>query len=181
MLQFFALRRLASLERQLQLPGSMDYLRYLAASAPRAFRKFALFLPLAAHRRRLPTEVVTAVRVAGTMHQDCGTCVEVVLVQARQEGVPAALLEALVAGRAEAMPADVALAYRFARAVCEQTAEADELREQVRTRFGDEGLAELALAVASVQVFPITKRALGFAQSCSATFGPGSAAAQESR
>jgi hypothetical protein len=33
---------------------------------------------------------------------------------------------------------------------------------------GDEGLVEMALAIASCRVFPITKRALGYAVSCSA-------------
>ena len=34
--------------------------------------------------------------------------------------------------------------------------------------YGDRGLVELALAIASCRVFPITKRALGYGTSCAA-------------
>jgi hypothetical protein len=40
------------------------------------------------------------------------------------------------------------------------------LREQLQNRYGDAGLVELALAISSSQVYPITKRALGYATSC---------------
>jgi hypothetical protein len=42
----------------------------------------------------------------------------------------------------------------------------DGLREQPRNRYGDAGLVELALAISSSQVYPITKRALGYATHC---------------
>lgn len=38
---------------------------------------------------------------------------------------------------------------------------------RLRERYGEEGLVELALAIASARVFPVTKRALGYALSCS--------------
>ena len=37
----------------------------------------------------------------------------------------------------------------------------------LRQRYGDQGLIELALAIASSRTFPVTKRVLGFAVSCS--------------
>jgi hypothetical protein len=37
----------------------------------------------------------------------------------------------------------------------------------MRLRYGDEGLVELALAIASCRTFPVTKRVLGYAVSCS--------------
>jgi hypothetical protein len=47
--------------------------------------------------------------------------------------------------------------------------EEDSLRECIRQRYGDEGLIEMALAIASCRAFPVTKRALGYAVSCSKT------------
>lgn len=158
---------LAAAERRLGLPGSMDYLRFLARQSRTAFAKFTLLLPLASHRRRLPVGVFVAARIAASRHQDCGTCLQVEVAQGRQLGVAPALLQALAAGREEEMPAEIAEAYRFSRAVAAQEPGADALREAVRARWGDAGLAELALAVATAQLFPITKRALGMARSCS--------------
>jgi len=157
---------LDSAERTLRVPGSMEYLRAVAGHSRGAFLKFSLFLPLATHRRRLPSAAYHAARLAATRHQDCGTCVQIVVNQARSDGVPAPLLRALLHDRPDDVPPEVAEAYRFARAVVEQAPDAESLREQVRARFGEEGLVELALGIASAQVFPVAKRALGYATSC---------------
>jgi hypothetical protein len=47
------------------------------------------------------------------------------------------------------------------------SSEQEALREHIRQRFGDEGLIEMALAIASCRTFPMVKRALGYAVSCS--------------
>jgi len=46
--------------------------------------------------------------------------------------------------------------------------EDDALRGSIRLNYGDEGLIEMALAIASCRTFPTIKRALGYAVSCSA-------------
>jgi hypothetical protein len=56
--------------------------------------------------------------------------------------------------------------YRFTRAVVERTGEEAEVRESLRARYGEDGLVEFALAIASCRVFPITKRALGYTARC---------------
>lgn len=159
-------RGLRSAERKLGLPGSMDYLRAVARASPSAFLKFSLFLPLAAHRTRLPADAAAAARLAATLHQDCGSCVQVVVATAQQDGVLASLLQSLVEGRLDDVPEGVALSFRFARAVAAQEPEASELRDALRGRFGEAGLVDLALAISTAQTFSITKRALGFAESC---------------
>jgi hypothetical protein len=57
--------------------------------------------------------------------------------------------------------------YRFAEAVVTASPDADALRPRVAEHFGEEGLVELALAIASSRFFPIVKRTLGYARSCS--------------
>src|SRR5260370_41116536 len=42
------------------------------------------------------------------------------------------------------------------------------LRERIRLRYGDEGLIEMALAIATCRGFPTIKHALGYAVSCAA-------------
>lgn len=168
MLRRSILAGLGRAEMRLGLPGSMDYLREVVRGSTPLFLKFSLFLPLAGHRRRLPREAYHAARIVASRHQDCGTCVEVEVAEGLLGGLGAGLLQAVAEGRLEALDEGTALAARFARAVCEHDPEMDGLREQARARWGAEGVAELAFAVASAQLFPVAKRALGHARSCSA-------------
>jgi hypothetical protein len=50
--------------------------------------------------------------------------------------------------------------------VVEASGNEEELRQRIRQRYGNEGLVEMALGIAAARVFPVTKRALGFATSC---------------
>ena len=157
---------LSRFDREVRVPGAADYLRAIAGQSKRAFAKILLALPLARHRRVVSVPAYFAARIAATQVQDCGTCVQMETNMARRHGVSPELLRAVLENRTESLPPDVATAYRFARAVAERTGSEDALREQVRQYFGAEGLVELALAIASAQLFPVTKRALGYATSC---------------
>lgn len=165
MLRRLVLRRLDAEERKLG-GVSIEYLRHVARTSLPAFLKFALFTPLAAHRRKLPADAYHLARVVAVQHEDCGTCVQIEVNLARGDGVAPELLRAALENRLDALPADLADACRFARTVAEQ-GEDVELRERLRARYGDEGLIELALGIAAARVFPTTKRALGYATSCS--------------
>ena len=85
---------------------------------------------------------------------------------ARQGGVPAEQLRAVIAQRPQDLPPALASVYGFAESVV--TADYDDAswREKVKSLYGEEGLVELALAIASARFFPVTKRALGYAVSC---------------
>ena len=86
---------------------------------------------------------------------------------ALRDGVSAKVLRAVLDDQPDQLPADLADIFRFTQAAVSASAGEGQLRERLRNRFGEEGLLELALAIASCRVFPITKRALGYARSCS--------------
>ena len=151
-------------KQEADLGAPLDYLRDIADASTSAFVKFGLFAPLSQHRSVLPREVWHLARLGATLAQDCGTCVQIVVNAARADGVPAPLLRDALAG--EPLPADPQLAFDYGAAVAR---DADDVLEHVaaaRVRFGDDGLVELALAVATAQVFPIVKRGLGKAVAC---------------
>lgn len=152
-------------ERRLGAP--LDYLRHLARHDRTALAKFALFLPLAGHRRRVPADVLFASRLAATRAEDCGTCVQIVVNEALQAGVDRGVVCAVLDGPAEALPDALADAVAFGEAVGRADEPGDALRGRLRARHGDAGLAELALAAATARVFPAVKRGLGYATSCS--------------
>jgi alkylhydroperoxidase family enzyme len=157
-------RRIDAEERRAGVP--LEYVRYILRTSVRSFLKYALFLPMSKHRHRLPAEAFHTARLVATQREDCGTCVQIVVNLARSDGLSAALIEAVLAGRTEAMSAELADVHRFTTAVLQATYDEGPLRERLRSRYGDEGLIELAFAIAAVRVFPITKRALGYAVSC---------------
>lgn len=121
---------------------------------------------LASHRRKLPLDAFHVARLAATQVEDCGTCVQIVVNMARKEDVGADLLKAALAGNEAALPAPLGDVLRYARQVAQGQDDA-ELRDRLRASYGEAGLVELALAIATARVFPSVKRAMGHAVSCS--------------
>jgi len=164
MIRRLILTRLAAAEKELDVPA--DYLRHILQVSLRAFFKFVKIMPLAEYRRILPLGPYHVARIVATRDEDCGTCVQIEVNLAKKDGVPADVLRAVLDRRIEDLPEELADAYYFADAVVKATWQEDHWRERIRQRYGEEALIELAMAIAISRVFPITKRALGYAISC---------------
>ena len=164
MIQTFIEKQIAAQEAMLGAP--LDYLRHMAKTSLPAFFKFSLFTPLARHQRVVPPSVLMVAHLVASQAQDCGTCVQIAVNLARQHGVSPEVIRTVLADHPNALPDDLRDVYDFSRVVVTQAPEDEVLRERLRERFGEEGLIELALALATAQVFPIVKRGLGYAKSC---------------
>ena len=145
-----------------KLGAPLDYLRSIADTSPAAFAKFAAAAPLFGHRRHAPLAVWHLARLAATRVQDCGTCVQIVVNQALAEGVAPATIRAALDG-GDLSP-DERLAFHYGEAVAQR--DVGGVVDAVRERFGEPVLVELALAVATAQLFPILKRGLGQSVAC---------------
>jgi len=165
MLRKLILRRLDSEERH--LGASLDYMREIVRTSLTSFFKFAMFMPLAQHRRKLPVNAYRVARIVATRNEDCGTCVQIEVNLAVKDGVPAEAIRAVLDSRPNDLPKELADVYYFATAVVELNGTEASFRDSLRERYGKEGLIELALGIAAARVFPVTKRALGYATSCS--------------
>ena len=166
MLRTIILRKLTSEERK--LGESIDYVRHIVRTSIPAFLRFAKIFPIANYRKRLPLEAKHVAQIVASRDEDCGTCVQIGINLATADGVPPEVLRAVLdtePGRLDEKLADV---YRFAEAVVTASGEEDALRARMVEHFGQEGLIELALAIGSSRFFPIVKRSLGYATSCSA-------------
>lgn len=164
MISWFINRQITKAERDLGVP--LDYARWIARVSLPATMRMAKFTKLL-HTGRGPTTAVHVASLVGSMAEDCGSCVQIGVNLARKAGVSPEILQAVVRRTPEALPEQLADVYRFADAVTAGSPEQDDYRERVRQHFGDEGLVEIALAVALHRVFPTLKRGLGFAKSCS--------------
>jgi alkylhydroperoxidase family enzyme len=165
MLRWLIRKRLAAAERDLGVP--VDYARHILDVSLGAFLKFVKVLPLDGYRRSLPAGPYHVARLVAVRHEDCGPCVQIVVNQAKKEGVSPEVLQAALASEPDALPEDLADAYRFAEAVVTRSGDEDRLRDRIRQRHGEAGLVEMALAVAVCRIFPTVKRGLGYATSCS--------------
>jgi alkylhydroperoxidase family enzyme len=142
-------------------------MRQMYDYAPDAFWQFTKVAKVASYRSKLPAAPFHVARLVAVKHQDCGPCVQTVVNLAKEDGVEPAVLKAALAGKVEDLPETLGDVYRFAEAVAARTGEEEPFRERLRKVFGEEAMVELALAIATCQVFPILKRGLGHAKSCS--------------
>jgi alkylhydroperoxidase family enzyme len=158
-------KRLDVFERELGEP--MDYLRHMARASLRSFLDFAFRSPTAWKRRTLPREAYHIGRLVAVRSEDCGPCVQTAVTLALKDGVRPEVLRAIVNGRPETLDAELFDVYAFSLAVAENTGDEERYRDTLRERYGEEGLVELALAIAGVRMYPVIKRTLGYAKSCS--------------
>lgn len=146
----------------------VTYMREILQVSRRAFLRVARLQAMAGHREEVPTAPWYAAKLVATLHEDCGPCTQLVADLAQREGVPPAVVGAVVSGREEAMGGEVLLAYRFARAVLAREPGADGLRDEVVRRWGRRGLVSLALGITASRMYPTLKYALGHGRACSA-------------
>lgn len=164
MIRRLILKRLDVEERK--LGQSLDYIRHMVRVSLRAFFKFVKFIPLASYRRVLPVDAFFVAQLVAVRHEDCGPCLQIEVNRAKNEGVAPDIIRTVLAGDADSLPEELADVYRFTEAVVQATGDDESLRGRIRQHYGEEGLVELAFAIASCRVFPTTKRALGYAKSC---------------
>jgi hypothetical protein len=166
MLTWLMLGAVRRLERRYDYDAS--YLRALAAASPKALIAFSGVGRLQGFAEGAPRAAIAAAALAGTLNEDCGPCTQIVVRRAEEQGVSPAILAAILAGDGEAMGPDAGLAFGFARASLARDLESSEdLRSQVVARWGQKGLAAIALAMAAARVYPTVKYALGYGKACS--------------
>lgn len=165
MLHWIIERKLRSAEREIGV--SFDYVRHILKTSTRAFFKFMKIIPLSSYRRACPIDAIHVARLVALQHEDCGPCVQIEVHAAKKDGVQTQIIKAVLANQPEGLPLPLPEVYHFAQAVVQDRPDLDERREAVRAHLSEAALVELAMAIASSRFFPVTKRALGFAQSCS--------------
>lgn len=164
LIRWFSNRTATKMERQSK--ADMTIMHEINKGTGGAIYKFGLFNMLSQHRELIPVTPWYLARISSAQVLDCGPCTQIVMNFAILEKVPTEKLEACLNG-GTGLTGDDLLAYKYGKAMAENDPEIVELVEQVRDRWGDEGLVEMALNVASSQVFPVAKRGLGLAISCS--------------
>jgi hypothetical protein len=165
MIRWLLRRQVASFGRKWNY--DTGYVRDLVDIDPRAAMTFARATAMGRYRKNIPAAAHFAAGIVSVMAEDCGPCTQLAISMAEREGVEPAVLRAIVARDFVAMPAEVALAVRFAELTLRHAPEADDVREEVIRLWGKRGLVSLAFAITAARIYPTVKYALGHGQACS--------------
>jgi hypothetical protein len=141
------------------------YMRAMVRDAPEAFFKFARVADASQHRKAAPVDAIFAAKLIATVAEDCGPCTQLVVNMALKAGVAPATVEAALAEDMKTLPSDCRLVLRFTQAMIANEP-ADEMRADIRARWGERGLITIAYAIAGSRIFPQVKRVLGHAHAC---------------
>jgi len=142
------------------------YLHDIIDASPRAAWLFSRAAAIGQFRRDIPLDVWCAAGITAVRHEDCGPCTQLGVTMAERAGVSPAVLRAVLADDVEAMPLDVALAWKFTRATLAHDPSADAFREAIVARWGRRALVSLAFAITAARIYPTVKYALGHGKAC---------------
>jgi hypothetical protein len=157
-------KAIGKFERDLGYDAS--YMRDLIDASPRAAWLFFRAASIGQFRRDLPIDAWFAAGITAVRHEDCGPCTQLGVTMAERAGVSPDVLRAVLADNPDAMPAEVALVWKFARATLAHDASADEYREAIVNRWGRRALVSVAFAITASRLYPTVKYALGHGKAC---------------
>jgi hypothetical protein len=142
------------------------YMHDIINASPRAAWLFSRVTALGQFRRDLPVELWCTAGITAVRHEDCGPCTQLGVTMAERAGVNHEVLRAVLTDDPDAMPADVALVWRFTRATLAHDAAADGYRDAIVKRWGSRALVSLAFAIIASRIYPTVKYALGHGKAC---------------
>jgi AhpD family alkylhydroperoxidase len=158
-------QRIAAAERHLGVP--LDYMREIGRAAPALLAKFGVISGLGRQDVTAPAEALHFASLGAVQVDDCGECVQIHVNLALKDGIPPAHLQAALDNRLADLPPLAALALRFGRAAAENDPALETLAEQLQRHLGRRAMFDLAIALGLARFYPVLKRALGYAKSCS--------------
>lgn len=157
-------RRLDAFERKYDY--NVDYARDILDADTAALLRFGRLNGLSVYRRDIPIDVYYAVKLIGTLTEDCGPCTQLIVAMALHDGVAPRTIAGVLEGNEDALGDEIRLGVRFARATLAHDPAADELRDDIVARWGRRALVSLAFAIAAARLFPTIKYALGHGKAC---------------
>ncbi len=143
-----------------------DWMRDILRVSTKSFLVFGLFTPLSTHRQSLPLAMHHLARLAAVSEADCGPCFQTVVNYAVHDGVEDRVIRAAIEDDVSKLTDLEATVYRFASAIAHKAPDDDDARTVILREWGEQGLIDLAYAVAGTRVFPTVKRAMGYGAAC---------------
>jgi hypothetical protein len=163
MFKAFLHRYLRGFERRYSYDGT--YMHELADTSTSAFVRFMIMQTAGGqYNGDAPRDALFAAGIAGALVEDCGPCVQIASDIAVEGGMPVQTIRALLSGSQTDPVAQ--LGFDYGRALLHGSDNLDDLREAVKTKWGEKALIALSLRAMSGRNFPVLKRAMGHARTC---------------
>ena len=157
-------RAVAAFERQWNYDAG--YVHELIAADARAAWMFQRAAALGKYRKDVPADAWAAAAITAVRHEDCGPCTQLAVAMAERAGVNPKVLRAVLTETVDAMPPDVALAWRFTRATLDHDPAADRYRADIVDKWGPRALVSLAFGIVTARLYPTVKYAMGHGKAC---------------
>lgn len=178
MLKWLMRKGIAAFERKWDYDAG--YLHQMIEVSPRAAWMFSRAAAIGKYRKDVPAAAWAAAAITAVRHEDCGPCTQLGVSMAERAGVDAKVLRAVLLEDPAAMPPDVALAWRFARATLDHDPAADQYRDEITKRWGPRAVISLAFAMVASRIYPTVKYAMGHGKACTRVVVAGAPIAFES-
>jgi hypothetical protein len=163
MLRWLFHRNIGGMEKKYGYDAT--YLHELADESLSAFLRFgAIQMSGGTFRGGAPANAWFAAGIAGALVEDCGPCVQIASDIAMEQGMKGEIIGALLSGAPT--DADAQLGFDYGRALLHASANLDELREKIESKWGKPALMALTLRAMTARNFPVIKRAMGHAKTC---------------
>ena len=148
-------RGIAAFERQWNYDAG--YVHEMIDADPRAAWMFQRATGLGKYRKDVPVEALAAAAITAVRHEDCGPCTQLGVSMFERSGVNPKVLRAVLTETPAMMPPDVALAWRFTRAMLEHDPSARRYRDEIVKRWGPRAVMSLAFAIVTARMYPTVK------------------------
>jgi hypothetical protein len=163
MVKWLLHRVIAKFERQWNYDAR--YVHQIIEADPRAAWMFQRAAALGKYRKDVPAAALFAAAITAVRHEDCGPCTQLGVSMAEQAGIDPKVLRAVLTESPAMMPSDVALAWRFTRAVLDHDP-SDQYRDEIIKQWGPRALVSLAFAIVTARLYPTVKYAMGHGIAC---------------
>ncbi|MCF6442996.1 hypothetical protein L1077_26585 [Pseudoalteromonas luteoviolacea] len=144
----------------------VQYMEDILQSNLAAFFKYWGFTSMSSHSAQVPVAPLFAARIRTLINEDCGPCIQLAVNMALEAGLDAALIEKIIKNQQDKVPKEVALTMRFTELVLAHDPDADDLKAQIVSLWGQPGLITLSFSISTYRVFPTLKYALGYGKTC---------------
>lgn len=150
-----------------RLGDPLEYMKAILRASKPAFFRFAKIFAIAEYRGKLPADAYHVARIVAALDEDCGTCVQIEVNVAIEARVDREIIRHVLDQKPDLLPENLQQLYKFVRGVVASSQDEVLHRPQIAKLYGEDGIAELALAIGASRFLPIVKRTMGHATSCS--------------
>lgn len=144
-----------------------SYMKKMLKANPNAFETFENFLPMASFKEQTPIEVIFTVKLTAMKNEDCGTCLQLNVDMAREEGVSENIIKEIVFNNGKNLNEELKEIYDFTLQIAKGESINPSTYNKINAKYSKAILTEIALAIASAKVFPTVKRVMNDFHSCS--------------